>query len=83
MLHNMLATPNKNLHIACSSYVKSASAAGAEEIITMIQRPKRRRSSMLCRGTVIVVIKSRQYNIAETVTVRYYCESILCLFLAC
>ena len=25
---------------ACSSYVKSASAAGAEEIITMIQRPK-------------------------------------------
>ena len=32
---------------ACSSYVKSASAAGAEEIITMIQRPKRRCSSML------------------------------------
>ena len=32
---------------ACSSYVKSASAAGAEEIITMIQRPKWRCSSML------------------------------------
>ena len=32
---------------ACSSYVKSASAAGAEEIITILQRPKRRCSSML------------------------------------
>ena len=32
---------------ARSSYVKSASAAGAEEIIIMIQRPKRRCSSML------------------------------------
>ena len=31
----------------CSSYVKSASAVGAEEIITMIQRPKWRCSSML------------------------------------
>ena len=34
---------------ACSSYVKSASAGGAEEIITMIQRPKWRCSSMLWR----------------------------------
>ena len=32
---------------ACSSYVKSASAAWAEEIITMIQRPKWRCSSLL------------------------------------
>ena len=32
---------------ACSSYVKSASAAGAEEIITVIQRPKWQCSSML------------------------------------
>ena len=32
---------------ACSSYVKSASADGAEEIIPMIQRPKWRCSSML------------------------------------
>ena len=32
---------------AYSSYVKSASAAGAEEIITMMQRLKRRCSSML------------------------------------
>ena len=29
------------LDLCCSSYVKSASAAGAEEIISMIQRPKR------------------------------------------
>ena len=35
--------------LACSSYVKSASAAGAEEIITMIQRPKQRCSSILWR----------------------------------
>ena len=35
------------LNLDCSSYVKSASAAGAEEIITMIQRPKRQCSSML------------------------------------
>ena len=33
--------------IYLSSYVKSALAAGAKEIITMIQRPKRRCSSML------------------------------------
>ena len=32
---------------ACSSYVKSVSAAGAEEIITMVQRLKRRCSNML------------------------------------
>ena len=32
---------------ACSSYVKSALAAGAEEIITMIQQPKWRCSNML------------------------------------
>ena len=32
---------------ACSIYVKSASAAGAEEIITLIHRPKWRCSSML------------------------------------
>ena len=32
---------------ACSSYVKSASAARAEEIIIMIQRPKWRCSNML------------------------------------
>ena len=32
---------------ACSSYVKSGLEAGAEEAITVIQRPKRRCSSML------------------------------------
>ena len=32
---------------ACSAYVKSASAARAEEIITMMQLPKWRCSSML------------------------------------
>ena len=33
--------------LACSSYVKSASASWAEGIITLIQRPKRQCSSML------------------------------------
>ena len=42
-----LQTKSCTYGFACSSYVKFVSAAGAAEIITMIQRPKRRCSSIL------------------------------------